>query len=192
MNNFVDSTQSRRHSSRLELRCDLKFSNSKLIFLMVPTKSSESIPSSKELCQYFFLPPDGNNWQCKKCSKVKLKNVGWKNLLNHLKSCFGGDFKTEYRFIQKSTGGIISGYFLKMSNAKKEMFDWIELLVMKNLPLTFFDFPFVRSQSKLRSVCSKTVHKHIFALVEVVRETYTSSLIWSITTATCGFAEVSF
>ena len=176
MNNFVDSTQSRRHSSRLELRCDLKFPNSKLIFLMVPTKSSESIPSSKELCQYFFLPPDGNNWQCKKCSKVKLKNGGWTNLLNHLKSCVGGDFKTEYRRVQKSTGGIISGYFLKMSNAEKEMFDWIELLVMKNFPLTFVDCPFVRSQSKLRSVCSKTVRKHIFALVEVVRETIKNKL----------------
>jgi hypothetical protein len=143
---------------------------------MVPTKSSESVPSSKELCQYFFLPPDGNNWQCKKCSKVKLKNGGWTNLLNHLKSCVGGDFKTEYRRVQKATGGVICGYFLKMTNAEKEMFGWIELLVMKNFPLTFVDCPFVRSQSKLRSVCSKTVRKHIFALVDVVRETIKSKL----------------
>ena len=143
---------------------------------MVPAKSSESIPSSKELCQYFFLPPDGNEWQCKKCDKVKLKNGGWTNLLNHLRSCVGTDFKKEYRRVQKSTGGVINGYFLKMSNAEKEMFDWIELLVMNNFPLTFVDCPLIHSQSKLRSVCSKTVRKHIFAVVEVVRETIKSKL----------------
>ncbi len=143
---------------------------------MVPTTSSESAPSSKELCQCFFLPQDGNTWQCKKCNKVKLKNGRWTNLLNHLRSCVGSDFKTEYRQAQKSIGSIINGYFLKLSTAETEMYDWIELLVMNNFPLTFVDCPLVRSQSKLRSVCSKTVHKHIFALVEVVRETIKSKL----------------
>jgi BED zinc finger len=178
MNKLVNSTGCRVQTLPLK-NCNscahLEILNIKR-FVMVPTPSSESIPSSKELCQYFFLPPEGNVWQCKKCNKVKLKNGGWTNLLNHLKSCVGTDFRMEYRRVQKSTGGVINGYFLKMSNAEKEMFDWIELLVMNNFPLTFVDCPLIRRQSKLRSVCSKTVRKHILALCDVVKETIVTKL----------------
>ena len=131
---------------------------------------------SKAICQYYFIPSEGTSWQCKKCDNIKSKNGGWTNLLSHLKSCIGPDYEYQYERMRKSTGGNLNGYFHRMSNAEKEMHDWIELLVMKNLPLSFVDCPFVRQQSRLKSVSSKTVQKHLLTLSSIVQETIKQKL----------------
>jgi hypothetical protein len=112
---------------------------------------------SKAIRQYYFIPSEVTSWQCKKCDNIKSKNGGWTNLLNHLKSCIGFDYEDQYERMRRSTGGNLNGYFHRMSNAEKEMHDRIELLVMKNLLLSFVDCPFVRQQSRLKSVSLKTM-----------------------------------
>jgi hypothetical protein len=128
------------------------------------------------ICQYYFIPSEGTSWQYKKCDNSKSKNGGWTNLLNHLKSCIGLDYEDQYERMRLSRGGNLNGYFHRMSNAEKEMHDWIELLVMKDLPLSFVDCPFVRLKSRLKSVSSKTVQKHMLTLSSIVQETIKQKL----------------
>ena len=115
------------------------------------------------------------SWICKKCGKTKTKNGGWTNLLNHLRSCIGEDFRSVFDNAcnesnnNRNNGGI-GGYVLRLSNTEKEMFQWIELIVMKNLPVGFIDCPYVRNMSKLRPVSVKTLRQHVIALSNVMKE----------------------
>ena len=115
------------------------------------------------------------SWTCKKCGKRKTKNGGWTNLLSHLRSCIGEDFSSVYdnackeRNNNHNDGGL-GGYVLRLSNTEKEMFQWIELIVMKNLPVGFIDCPYVRNMSKLKPVSAKTLRQHVIALSKVMKE----------------------
>lgn len=132
----------------------------------------------RDMVHYFFFKPsskkrtEDQKWQCKKCEELKIRNGGWTNLLNHIGSCVGGDYETQYDHVLASAGpGGMTDYFeVQLSPAETEMFGWIELLVVKNLPLSYVDCPLIRKNSKLGPKCSKTVQKYIFALVNVVRD----------------------
>jgi hypothetical protein len=50
------------------------------------------------------------------------------------------------------------------------MFQWIKLIVLKNLLVRFIDCPYIRNMSKLRPVSVKTLQQHVFALSKVMKE----------------------
>jgi hypothetical protein len=50
------------------------------------------------------------------------------------------------------------------------MFQWIKLIVMKNLLVRFIDCPYIRNMSKLRPVPVKTLQQHVFALSKLMKE----------------------
>jgi hypothetical protein len=53
----------------------------------------------------------------------------------------------------RNNGGI-GGYVLRMSITEKEMFQWIELIVIKYFPpVGFIDCPYVCNMSKISSAC---------------------------------------
>ena len=99
--------------------------------------------------------------------------------MNHLKSCVGSDYRAQYEHAKAKAGeggNIIDHYELRLSTVEEEMYDWIEMLVVKNLPMRFVDCPLVRNQSNLEQTCAKTVQKHIFSLSNVVRGKIKSKL----------------
>ena len=137
---------------------------------MAPT-NSQGTSRSRVICHHYFLHSGGQTWQCKKCDNVKRKNGGWTNLINHLKSCIGENYEAQFDHIQKTkaNGGMLRAFF-GTGDKEREMFEWIELLVMKNLPFTFVDCPYVRKLSKNRAVSSKTLRKYVFAVMSIVQE----------------------
>lgn len=87
----------------------------------------------------------------------KDKNGGWTNLLKHLCSCMGEDFGSVFDNARKecaknhNTNCGLGGLVLCLSNTEKELFQWIKLIVMKNLLLGFIDCPyFCNMLSKLK------------------------------------------
>ena len=75
------------------------------------------------------------SWACKKCGKTTTKNGGWSNLLNHLRRRIGEDFGIVFDNARKEcdinhNSGGLGGFVLCLSNTEKEMFQWIELIVM--------------------------------------------------------------
>jgi hypothetical protein len=93
---------------------------------------------SKQICRYFFNEISHQAWRRKKCGKNKSKNGGWTNLLNHLRTCIGDEYRTVYCNARQENG--LNEFVLRISNTEKEMFEWIEFLVMKNLPVGFVDY----------------------------------------------------
>ena len=133
--------------------------------------------TSKAICEFFFQTIDGVSWQCKKCLKTKAKSGGWTNLLSHLRSCVGKDYEQLYAKLEKlkasREGG---GYFVQISNCKKEVFKWTEFVVMKNLPVSYVDCPYTRDNTRLKNVSAQTLRCHILGLLSVVKKTIHAEL----------------
>jgi hypothetical protein len=57
-----------------------------------------------------------------------------------------------------------------VSNAEKEVFEWIEFIVMKNLPMMFVDCPLTRRMCRAKPISSKTLRRHIMSLAALLKE----------------------
>jgi hypothetical protein len=107
----------------------------------------------------------------------KGKERCWTNLRSHLRSCVGKDYGQLFAELEKlkasKEGG---GYFVRISDRKKEMFKWIEFVVMKNLPVSIVDCPYTRDITRLKNVSAQTFCCHILELLSVVKETIQAEL----------------
>ena len=65
---------------------------------------------------------------------------------------------------------LLDVFVLRLSDAKKEMAQWILYLILKNLPMSLVDRLHTRAMAKLRPVSSKSVRKHVLSLVTIVQE----------------------
>ena len=61
-------------------------------------------------------------------------------------------------------------YVLRLSDAEKEMAEWINYIVVKNMPISIVDCLLTRNIVKLKPVSSRSVRKHVLNLVNIVRE----------------------
>jgi hypothetical protein len=81
--------------------------------------------------------------------KTKSKNGGWTNLISHLRSCVGTDYERVFLDHQKvaASSSTMSAFYVRVSNQEKEMHQWIEFVVIMNLPVSFVDCVHTRSIS---------------------------------------------
>ena len=145
--------------------------------------------TSKGICRYYCqkVPNNDKEWRCRKCMQLKSKNGGWTNLLSHLKSCIGKDYVDQYTLhaasIQSeqiaarngtsvgSTGSnLLDAFVLRLSDAEKEMAQWISYLLLRTLPMSLVDCPHTRQLAKLRPVSSKSIQRHVLLLVTIVQK----------------------
>lgn len=145
---------------------------------MAPTPRAGAMCSSKSICEYFYKAISKSEWQCKKCLKLKAKNGGWTNLLSHIRICVGTDYEKVFveHKKQASSSSISSGFFVRISEQEKEMYQWIRFLVMKNLPVSFVDCPYTRGIARFKAVSAKTIRRHLLSLRDVMKETLQKEL----------------
>jgi hypothetical protein len=135
--------------------------------------------TSKQLCTFYFTPrianDDGSSknseWECNKCGKTKLKSGGWTNLLNHARSCVGVSFQTDYEALHAKTTkpNSISSFVLRINDTERDMYKWVEWVVMLNQPLSIVDNPLTREGMRYKPVTSKLLRKNILALGKEVQ-----------------------
>ena len=101
-----------------------------------------------------------------------VKSGGWTNLLSHLHSCVGKDYEQAFVDHQKliASSSTTAGYFLRISKHEKEMFNWINFIVMKNLPVSFVDCSNTRDITRLKPISAQKLRCHILSLLSVVKE----------------------
>ena len=89
---------------------------------------------SKDVCLFYYTPVLGDHigtkhgeWLCKMCGKTRLKSGGWTNLLNHLGSCVGLNYKAEYQaLVPDKTCSSIMSYVLRVNDVEQDMFRWLD------------------------------------------------------------------
>jgi hypothetical protein len=138
---------------------------------------------SRDVCLFYYTPLDqnpttknGEQWLCKKCGKTRLKSGGWTNLLNHLGSCVGLNYKAEYQALVPDKSRSITSYILRVNDAEQDMFCWIEWIVVKSLPLGIVDDPLTRNGMRYKAITSKLLRKYILATAKVMMATIAERL----------------
>ena len=136
--------------------------------------------TSKQLGTFYFTPRIPNNddssknreWECNKCGKTKVKSGGWTNLLNHARSCVGVSFQMlDYKALHAKTTkpNSLSSFVLRINDTERDMYKWVEWVVMLNQPLSIVDNPLTREGMRYKPVTSKLLRKNILALGKEVR-----------------------
>jgi hypothetical protein len=137
------------------------------------SKNTKMRATLRQLGSFYFTPlipnDDGtkssSEWDCNKCGKTKLKSRGWTNLLNHARSCVGTSFQTDYeRLHNKDREGRITSFIIRVNKTEKEMFRWIEWIVVLNQPLSIVDDPLTRDGMRFKPITSKLLRRNILAL----------------------------
>ena len=113
---------------------------------MARTIQSTSHQSST-ICRLYFskLDNEAYSWECCECSKHKLRSGGWTILLLHLSLCIGKDYHQQYDAIVAAKltippaargAAVLDSFVLRVSDAEKEITEWINYLVMRNMPIS--------------------------------------------------------
>jgi hypothetical protein len=100
--------------------------------------------------------------------------AGHSNLANHARNKHGDEVKIQLaKQIKGPSRGPMENYIVAtkiVSAEAKNMFGWIEWIVMADLPLTVVENEFYKKRSNLESTTYKTVTKHMEALLRLTRE----------------------
>ncbi len=85
------------------------------------------------------------------------------------------EYHTVYCNAQQENG--LNEFVLRISNTEKEMFEWIEFVVMKNLPVGFVDCPYTRKITRLKPVSTKTLCQNVLALFKIFLQSHLATSI---------------
>jgi hypothetical protein len=91
--------------------------------------------------------------------------------LNHARTCVGASFQTDYEALHAKTTkpNSISSFVLRINDAEKDMYKWVEWVVMLNQPLSIVDNSLTQEGMRYKPVTSKLLRKNILALAKEVR-----------------------
>jgi hypothetical protein len=139
--------------------------SSQQFFLMTTKKRGFwSDFKSSELCAYFFTQSesDERNFVCK-CGETRRQQIasGYANLISHLNSKHANDDSLQAMKKHKldhSSKLELHGF---ASNKCAKIFQWMEWIIERNMPVSEVDDTLTRSMSKWDSICSKTLLKYI-------------------------------
>ncbi len=108
-------------------------------------------PESKQICCYFFNEINPQSWK-----------------LNHLRTCVGDNYCTVYNNARQENA--LNGFVRQISNTEREMFEWMEFVIMKNLSVGFVDCPYTCKITRLKPESAKTLRHNTLALFKVLQQ----------------------
>ena len=137
--------------------------------------------SQKEVCLTFFqlkneFTENGKkkgNYECQ-CgiSRVQEFGKGWGNLFQHITSSHP-DYLDRMKSINMAKSNSFDSFINKgASNA----YNWIELIVMCNLPFSFVENEYIRKGMKYDNISVDTLMKYIWKLTTAVEEEVSNHL----------------
>ena len=102
-----------------------------------------------------------DRWKCWICTIERRKVSGWTNLISHLES---KHLQTLTEDVKKLTGdrkGPTNSHLRNLSQDAKDYHDWIEWLVMSDLPFTFVESRYTRKNSRVNAISRPTLMQYM-------------------------------
>lgn len=129
------------------------------------TKSENFVEGTKTKCIYSCNSETIGN---KKCSSTtnKFKVIvgsGTSNLKSHLAICYDNKYEDIYKNRVREVNGDIRKH-VKVDSKTKNIFAWIERVIMDNLPFSFVTKPLTKRNSNLQPISIPTFKKYLDAL----------------------------
>jgi hypothetical protein len=111
---------------------------------------------------------------CKRCEKYLKDNPGHGNLATHVYNKHPSEYKEELtKHLAGPTRNNLGNYGVVItkiiSPEAKDMFGWIEWIVMADLPIYNLENEYFRKRSNLKPTTYKTISKYMTKLLELVR-----------------------
>ena len=135
--------------------------------LLLPCVTRLKHPAmNKSVIDFYFKSIGEDRFKCK-CGRIRkqTKGSGFSNLKNHINSSHP-TWRTE----------VSSGVETIISNKEKNIFAWLEWVIMENRELHFPEKVLVRKYTKLDSICEETLLKYMDKLVVAVEKEVTETL----------------
>lgn len=127
---------------------------------------------NKILCNLYFSQVEGdlniNLYKCK-CGNKRVKTGGWSNLLTHVTQSHKEEYKSVYLAALSGDGGAIEQFVSQCSSKSKNIYGWMEQIVMNDLPQTFVENVFVKRYSRLLPISRNTVNKYLVRCQSIVK-----------------------
>ncbi|RLN87487.1 hypothetical protein BBJ28_00025084 [Nothophytophthora sp. Chile5] len=115
--------------------------------------------SNKLLCAFFFTPLGQGLFRCKTCglNRKQVAGSGYSNLLAHLAGKHEG-YEAQFASFQNNSNRPLQSFGFVPVEAS-HLFQWIQWIVMRNMPIHEVEDPLTRTMSKLQPVTVKAVKK---------------------------------
>ena len=111
---------------------------------------------SSRLCGMCFdeVPPEqvlgeGQHFKCKLCPIIRKLGNGYANLTNHLQDKHLGDLQAHLKVQVGVKRGPMNAHVRNLSKDAKDYHDWIEWVIMCDLPLSFVENKYTRANSRM-------------------------------------------
>lgn len=140
---------------------------------------------NKILLNLYFDMENKNNlgeYMCRRCENYYNDNSGHGNLISHIKLKHKDEWQEKLNEAKYcNNNGVNLAHFgvtitKSVSKESKSMFGWIELIVMRDLPLKIVDDDLFRNYSNLLSTSYKTLSKYMTKLNEMVKASIKKNL----------------
>ena len=124
----------------------------------------------REVYQTYFTTYEDNDelHRCNECSRDIKQNLnrGYVNLVNHVTGQHGDEYIAKVKaYIGAAVVGAMDGFVRKPSEKAKNIFGWMEWIIMENLPLSSCENKNFRKRSNLTTMTSKTLKKYMRAMM---------------------------
>ena len=148
--------------------------------------------SGKMIRCFFTQLEDDDKWQCT-CGVKRSQSLkaGYTNLRTHLNKEHAG-WEDEARIILKEQSGQKSiTAFASTTSKGRNIFNWLEWVIMDNLPLSFVEKELTRKNTNLLEVGTKTLMKYVLELRKRVETCIIQELPEHFGLVTDGWSEKS-
>jgi hypothetical protein len=123
-----------------------------------------------KLCKLCYEKTDDVGfYQCKLCTTVRKKSNGLSNLVSHIEFKHMDILKPFVVQQRSNSRGPINAYVRNLSKDAKQYHDWIEWIVMADLPFTFVEDKYTKKN--LETIAKHTL-LHYMELVTIINLIY--------------------
>ncbi|KUF77507.1 hypothetical protein AM587_10002609 [Phytophthora nicotianae] len=115
--------------------------------------------SNKNLSAFFYAPLGQGLFRCNICGSTRKQagGTGYSNLIAHLDGKHAG-YDAQYTAAQGGNDSPLESFGF-VAEESSHLFQWIQWIIMRNMPVHEVEDAFTRAMSKLRPVTVKSVQK---------------------------------
>jgi hypothetical protein len=131
-------------------------------------------PKGKDIFQcYFTATADPLLHKCKECFKVCKQDTkkGYQNLVFHVTGKHKDDYKQKVQAFVGNVEGAMDNFIRKISGRAKDIYGWMDWIIMENLSLRSCEKARFRKRSNLGKITIKTLKKFMKLTKEIIFRT---------------------
>ena len=125
------------------------------------------------ICYFITSTVDPNLHKCKECLKMISQNLkkGYANLVSHVSNVHKDDYIEKLRvFVAENVNGAMDDFVRKISTEAKDIYGWMDWIIMENLALRSCEKERFRKRSNLGIISRKRLKRFMKLTTKMIFE----------------------